>query len=101
VLHFGALSSCRVLAMPILAIVFAVGVMPALAQEEPSAQPRPAGVAALRRVTVACKAETARFCPALADRPPSPRNAAICLRPYRSSLSFGCRSAVTALTSRQ
>lgn len=89
------------LALPILAIVFAVGAMPAFAQEDPPAQSRPAGVAALRRVTKACQAETARFCPALADRPPSPRNAAICLRPYRSSLSFSCRGAVTALTSRQ
>ncbi len=34
--------------------------------------------------------------PAEADAPAQPRNAAICLRPYRTSLSLSCRAAVTA-----
>lgn len=51
----------------------------------------------LRRVTTACQAEMQRFCPALSGTP-SARSQAICLRPYRTSLSLGCRSAVNALT---
>lgn len=42
----------------------------------------------------ACGAAVQRFCPALAAAPGQTRNEVICLRPYRSSLSFTCRRAV-------
>lgn len=67
----------------------------ARAQEDAPTAPGPG---AYRRLTGACRAETARLCPALANAAPSARNQLICLRPYKSSLSLGCRSAVTALT---
>ncbi len=45
-----------------------------------------------------CVREVARLCPALQGTR-QPRNQAICLRPYRASLSSGCRRAVRAATS--
>lgn len=66
---------------------------PAQAQTAP-------GPATLQRVTKACRAETVRFCPALAETTPRPRDQVICLKPFKSSLSFNCRSAVNALTPR-
>lgn len=58
------------------------------------------GVGALRRVGAMCKAETQRLCPALAGTTAGPRDQLICLRPYRTSLSFNCRSAINALNAR-
>jgi hypothetical protein len=59
------------------------------------AQPAPASnQGALRRISGACQAETARYCPALAQSAPSPREQYICLKSYKSSLSFNCRGAV-------
>lgn len=70
-----------------------------LAAAQAHAQPAPsAGLGALRRIAGACQAETARFCPALADSAPSPRNQYICLKAYKTSLSFNCRGAVNAMT---
>ncbi len=53
-----------------------------------------AGQGALRRVSGACQAETVRFCPSLEALAPSPREQYICLKSYKSSLSFNCRAAV-------
>ena len=70
-----------------------------LAAISAQAQPAPAtGIGALRRITGACQAETARFCPALVQSVPSPRDQYICLKAYKSSLSFNCRGAVNALS---
>ena len=52
---------------------------------------------AKRQIGKVCKAETARFCPALNEGTPTPRNQAICLRPYKMNLSLGCRNAVTTV----
>jgi hypothetical protein len=57
----------------------------------------PSSAAALRSVTTSCKDETARFCPAL-EPSPLPRDAAICLKYYKTSLSLGCRGAVNGVT---
>lgn len=62
-----------------------------------SASQQPSSAAALRRVTTSCKDETARFCPAL-EPSPLPRDAAICLKYYKTSLSLGCRGAVNGVT---
>lgn len=67
---------------------------PGLARAQEAAPGTPA--AALRRVAASCKAETERFCPALAGTA-SPRSQAICLRPYRISLSLPCRGAVNSV----
>ena len=70
-----------------------------LAAFEAQAQPAPStGLGALRRITGACQEETVRFCPALVQSAPSPRDQYICLKAYKSSLSFNCRSAVNALS---
>lgn len=80
-------------AMCLLAIL----ALPTLARaQEAAGPPPPPAAAALRRVAKSCKAETERFCPALTGTP-SPRSQAICLRPYRTSLSLGCRGAVNAV----
>ena len=52
---------------------------------------------ALRRVPRSCKAEVVRFCPSLPEGA-RPRDQAICLKYYKTSLSLGCRGAVTAAT---
>jgi hypothetical protein len=52
---------------------------------------------ALRRVTEACQAETRQFCPTLPPFP-TPRDEAICLRYYKTSLSLRCRSAIGVVT---
>jgi hypothetical protein len=62
-----------------------------------SAPQPPSSAAALRRITTTCKDETARFCPAL-EPSPLPRDAAICLKYYKTSLSLSCRSAVNGVT---
>lgn len=79
--------------VPFLVAAYSVVGQPAYAQADPGS-----GLGGLRRITGACRAETARFCPALANAAPSPRNQLICLRPYKSSLSLSCRSAVNAMT---
>lgn len=75
--------------LPVFLAVLAVTAQPAAAQENRAA--------ALANVTRACKAETLQRCPALDPAAPQPRNAAICLKPYKSSLSFACRRAVKAV----
>ena len=49
-----------------------------------------------RQIGKSCENEVQRFCPELVSVQPQYRNWAICLRPYRASLSFGCRRAVKA-----
>ena len=66
------------------------------AQTQPDAQPQ-TSQAALRRVAETCQAETQQFCPALQPSP-TPRDEAICLKYYKTSLSLGCRSAINAVT---
>ena len=66
----------------------------------PAALAQQPGPGALSRITRACQAETLRFCPALDSSVPRPRDQLICLRPYRSSLSFNCRRAVNAAIAR-
>ncbi len=57
-----------------------------------------AGQGTLRRVSGACQAETVRFCPSLEALVPSPREQYICLKSYKSSLSFNCRAAVNGVS---
>lgn len=47
-------------------------------------------------VASACMSEARRLCPSLEGAAPQPRGMAICLRPYKSSLSLSCRRAVKA-----
>ena len=94
------------MAVPVAAAaIIALAGSGAQAQPSPS-QPDPAqpgasrpepSRAAYRNVTRSCMAEVERFCPEVAANPSQPRNWAICLRPYRASLSFGCRRAVRAV----
>lgn len=58
------------------------------------AHAQPARQGALRRISGACRAETVRFCPSLEALAPSPREQYICLKSFKSSLSFNCRAAV-------
>ncbi len=74
-----------------VAIVFAVACVPARAQE------RTPEALAKRDIGKLCKQETIRYCPAFKGRTPTPRNQAICLRPYKMNLSFGCRRAVSTI----
>ena len=45
-------------------------------------------------VAKACVPDAQRLCPSLDASNPQPRGMAICLRPYKSSLSLPCRQAV-------
>lgn len=65
----------------------------ACAQDVPTPDAKPARRMKLDGV---CAPALERFCPALAQTPGQTRNQVICLKPYRSSLSLSCRSAVTA-----
>lgn len=53
---------------------------------------------AYQRVGKSCVSEARRFCPAADPAAPQPRAMAICLRPYRASLSLACRGAVNAVS---
>jgi hypothetical protein len=66
------------------------------AQTQPATQPQ-TSQAALRRVAESCQAETQQFCPTLQPHP-TPRDEAICLKYYKTSLSLGCRGAINAVT---
>lgn len=50
-----------------------------------------------RLVSKSCVPEVARFCPASVNNSSASRGQAICLKPYLSSLSLGCRRAVKAI----
>jgi hypothetical protein len=50
-----------------------------------------------RLVSKACVPEVAKYCPDLEQKSSSSRGQAICLKPYLSSLSLGCRRAVKAV----
>jgi hypothetical protein len=68
----------------------------AAAQTRSATQPQ-SSQAAFRRVAESCHAETLQFCPTLQPSP-TPRDEAICLKYYKTSLSLGCRSAINAVT---
>ena len=74
-----------------VAIVLAAACVSARAQE-----PAPEALAK-RDIGKLCKRETVRYCPAFKGRTPTARNQAICLRPYKMNLSFGCRRAVSTI----
>jgi hypothetical protein len=50
-----------------------------------------------RKVAENCAAEIVQYCPSVAEAEDTGRDAAICLKPYRSSLSLPCRHAVQAV----
>ena len=56
---------------------------------------RTAGYASVAK---SCLPEARRLCPSLDASAPQPRGMAICLRPYKSSLSLPCRHAVQAVS---
>ncbi len=68
---------------------------PASAQMLEGAPPVPTPASLMRRVSTSCAGDVARFCPELSGTA-SPQNQLICLRPYKSDLSLGCRGAVKA-----
>ena len=84
-----------IFAAVVLALVSPLVLLPASPKAHAQSEPSDAG--AKRRIAGACRAETLRFCPAFEDRTPTPRNLAICLKSYKTSLSFNCRSAVNAV----
>lgn len=53
---------------------------------------------AYAQVGKSCVPETRRLCPTLDPAISQLRNQAICLKPYRNSLSLSCRRAVAAAT---
>lgn len=57
----------------------------------------PPARAAYRQLAQSCTADLDRYCSDLPDSRRTGRNAAICLKPYRSSLSLPCRHAVQAI----
>ncbi len=63
---------------------------------QPSAAQTTDRTAGYKQITKSCAVETKRFCPALDPAAPQARSAAICLRPYKTSLSQACRRAVKA-----
>ena len=69
---------------------------PASAQTAPAVRTA-ATRAAIAAVPATCRAEIIRFCPAFAAAEPQGRSAAICLKPFKSSLSLSCRKAVRAV----
>lgn len=68
-----------------------------LAAQELEATRNPPADAAWHHVSQSCHAEATRFCPRTADAS-TPREEAICLKFYRTSLSPGCRGAINAVT---
>ena len=64
---------------------------PARAQDTVGNGARATAAAAVPR---ACKPEIARLCPEIDAAAPPARTAAICLKPFKSSLSLPCRKAV-------
>lgn len=66
-----------------------------LAAGPAQAAERTAGYAGVAKF---CAAETLRLCPALSPGIPQPHSQAICLRPYKTSLSLPCRRAVKAVS---
>ena len=67
----------------------------ASAQMLEGAPPAPTPESLRHRVSASCGGDVARFCPELSGTA-SPQNQLICLRPYKSDLSLGCRGAVKA-----
>ena len=55
-------------------------------------------MAVYAQVSKACVTETQRLCPGLDPTISQPRNQAICLKPFRNSLSLSCRRAVVAVS---
>ena len=84
---------CGLAAVGLLIVFHAVGA--ASAQMLQGAPPAPTPESLRLRVSASCGGDVARFCPELSATP-SPQNQLICLRPYKSDLSLGCRGAVKA-----
>ena len=81
-----------------VAVACSIGAAHAQTQAQTPGARAPGSQARDRSVARACRTEIPRFCPALTEAAvPSGRRAAICLKPYKSSLSFGCRRAVRAI----
>lgn len=79
-------------------IALALGGMPGAAQAQEQPSERNTTFRAYARVEKSCAAETRRFCPAASVTAPQPRAMVICLRPYKASLSLGCRGAINAVS---
>ena len=69
---------------------------PALAYEATPSSDRTKAFAAVSRN---CADEARRYCAATSTGLPEPHGAAICLRPYMSSLSLQCRAALRNVAS--
>jgi hypothetical protein len=50
-----------------------------------------------QRVTQTCYRDVARFCPALDQAAATPRDQALCLKPFRLDLTRDCRAALAAV----
>lgn len=79
---------------PVRCAVLACIAAAALAGPASAQAPKPSRGIAANAVPKACKPETERFCPEVGA---SGRSAAICLKPFKSSLSLSCRRAVRAV----
>lgn len=53
---------------------------------------------AYRQVAQVCPTEYRRLCPSADLAVPRPRAMVMCLKPYKTSLSLGCRRAVNAVS---
>lgn len=53
---------------------------------------------AYQQVGRSCAAEYRRLCPAAELAGPQPRAMVMCLKPYKTSLSLGCRRAIGAVS---
>ena len=83
------------MAAPLLALLL-TGVAPASAYEATPSNDRTKAYAAVGRN---CADEARRFCAPTSTGLPEPHGAAVCLRPYMSSLSLQCRAALRNVSS--
>ena len=84
---------CGLAAVALLVAFHAIGAASAQMLQGTPAAPTPESLRL--RVSARCGGDVARFCPELSGTP-SPQSQLICLRPYKSDLSLGCRGAVKA-----
>ncbi len=86
----------NMLGLAVMTCMLGLGsIQPASAQMLEGAPPAPTPESLRRRVMASCADDVVRFCPNLSGAS-SPQNQLICLRPYKSDLSLGCRGAVKA-----
>ena len=81
--------------LPRLALAGLAALLPLAGPAQAQSASRTAGYAAVAK---SCMPEAQRLCPSLEGSTPQPRGIAICLRPYKSSLSLSCRRAVKAVS---